>query len=146
MSETGCETFDKWCKLNDAQSMQAPPATIAKFVADVSHLGIEKIWPMIGEISRAHYLIGLADPTLGGAVSAAINAIAKIEPPQSWPAPLRVRFQTLPYDLQAYLAMQEKQQRGVITKALQDAAEARNVLAAIQQPERADDGISESAA
>lgn len=143
---SGCETFDKWCKLNDRSPMPAAPATVAQFVADVAALGIEKIWPMIGEISRAHYMIGLADPTLGGAVSAAINEIARIEPPKSWPAPLRLRFPILPYDLQAYLAMQDKQQRGVIAKAFQDAAEARKALEAIQQPERADDGISESAA
>jgi hypothetical protein len=140
---TGCEVFEKWCRLNDLAPMPAAPATVARFVSDISAMGIEKIWPMIGEISRAHYLIGLADPTLGGAVSAAINAIAKIEPPQSWPAPLRLRFQTLPYDLQAYLAMQEKEQRRVISKALNEAAEARK---AIQKPEREDHGISESAA
>src|SRR4051795_3744516 len=140
---TGCETFDKWCALHGETPIPAVPVVVARFVSDIAAISIDKIWPMIGEISRAHYLIGLADPTLGGAVSAAINAIAKIEPPQSWPAPLRLRFQTLPYDLQAYLAMQEKEQRRVISKALNEAAEARK---AIQKPEREDHGISESAA
>ena len=137
MIETGCETFDKWCRLNNCTAMPAPPAIVARFVADISATGIQKIWPLVGEISRAHYLIGLADPTLGGAVSAAINAIANIDPPRSWPAPLKLRFQTLPYDLQAYLAAHEVERDREVRRAQNAAAHARQQLS-IQKPEVTD--------
>ena len=114
--------------------MPAVPMVVARFVADIAATGVEKIWPMIGEISRAHYLIGLADPTLGGTVTAALNAIAKIEPPRSWPKEYKFRFTTLPYDLQLYMAAHEAQRETELRRAHTEAAKARQALAAIQQP------------
>ncbi|SHM40895.1 hypothetical protein [Bradyrhizobium lablabi] len=137
MSETGCETFDRWCALNEQQAFPVAPTVVARFVYEVSALGIEKIWPFIGEISRAHYLIGLADPTLGGAVSAAINSIAKIEPPRCWPAGMKIRFQTLPYDMQVYVAAHEIDRDKVIRRAQQEAADAR-------KPKEKTDGTSKA--
>lgn len=125
MSDTGCETFDKWCRLNGQSPLPASPMSVARFVSDISATGVERIWQMIGQISRAHYLIGLADPTLGGAVSAAMNAIAKIEPPRSWPKEHKFRFEQLPYDLQAYIAVREQERDRVVRNALNEASAAR---------------------
>jgi hypothetical protein len=142
---TGCEPFDTWCAINREQSLPAAPATVARFVGDVAASGIMKIWSMIGEISRAHYLIGLADPTLGGAVTGALNDIANIEPPASYPDQMKLRFRTLPYDIAAYLASREKDQRREFTRINERAAGAEKALAAIQKPERVDNGTSETA-
>ena len=122
---TGCETFDRWCALHDETPIPAAPRVVARFVSDIAASGIEKIWPMVGEISRAHYLIGLADPTLGGAVSAAINEIARIEIPRSWPAGMKVRFQTLPYDMQVYVAAHEIDRDKAVRRAQNEAGELR---------------------
>jgi len=139
---TGCDTFDKWCQLHGETPLPAVPVVVAKFVADIAATGIEKIWPMIGQISRAHYLIGLADPTLGGAVSTALNAIAKIEPPRSWPNEHKFRFTALPYDLQAYLAVATAAREAELRRAQNEAVDLRKKLEAIEKSERADRGTS----
>jgi hypothetical protein len=80
---------------------------IARFVADIAPMGISDVWQAVQEISRAHYMIGLADPTIGGPVTAAINEIAKIDPPRSWPKEDQIRFRTLPYDMQLIVSKRE---------------------------------------
>ncbi len=59
--------FARWCELNGASWCPAAPADVAKFVSDCASLGIERLWPAVQEISKAHVSLGLADPTLGGA-------------------------------------------------------------------------------
>lgn len=110
--------------LNNVQPVPATPAIVARFVADVAPWGMEKIWPIVQEISRAHYTIGLADPTLGGPVAAAINQIAQIDAPRSWPADQKRRFLTLPYDLQVYVSEREAQRDKEVRRA-QNAATLR---------------------
>lgn len=121
-------TFERWCMLNEAQPIPATPMVVARFVNAVAPWGMQKIWPMVQEISRAHYTIGLADPTLGGAVAAAINEIAKIDPPRSWPADEKRRFASLPYDLQIYLCEREKQRDKEVRRAQGEAAKAKQEL------------------
>jgi hypothetical protein len=77
--------FARWCELNGVGLCPAAPADVAKFVADCASLGIERLWPAVQEISAVHRSLGLADPTLGGVVAAAISDVAGIEPPRSWP-------------------------------------------------------------
>jgi len=125
--------FENWCLLHDLEPVPAAPATVAKFVADIAPMGIEKVWPIVGEISRAHYMAGHADPTLGGPVAVAINDIAKIDPPRSWPKEQKFRFTSLPYDLQVYVAAHDKQRETTVRKALNEAAVLRQ-RAAIQTP------------
>lgn len=119
------KTFENWCDLRNVQPLPAVPSDVAKFVADIAPLGIDKVWPLVCEISRAHYLRGLADPTQGGWVASAINDIAKLDAPRSWPADRKADFARLPYDLQKFVAEQEKRQDAVVKAALQVAAEAR---------------------
>jgi hypothetical protein len=121
-------TFDNWCALNDVQPLPAAPADVAKFISDCATLGIEKLWPMVQEISRAHYTVGLADPTLGGWVSTAINDIARIDPPRSWPKDHKARFLALPYDVQMYVAAHDMQREKELRRAQNEAAEARQKL------------------
>jgi hypothetical protein len=102
------EMFERWAALNGITAHGASPTTIAKFVADIAPMGISKVWRAVQEISRAHYVIGLADPTLGGAVAAAVNEISKIPPPRSWPKEEQMRFLTLPYDIQITIEKRER--------------------------------------
>ena len=135
-------TFENWCALNNVQPVPAAPADVARFISDCAPLGMEKIWPLVQEISRAHYVVGLADPTLGGWVSAAINEIAKIDPPRSWPDEHKKSFARLPYDLQVYLSDHEAKREKEIRRAQNRAATAQQELAAIQKPVRAENGIT----
>lgn len=138
MSATGCETFDKWCAINDHSPLPAMPAAVAAFVSDIAAMGVARIWPMIGTISRAHYTIGLADPTLGGTVSAALNQIAKIEPPRSWPKEHKFRFAQLPYDLQLYVAAHQAERETELRRAHSEAATLRNELKQLKSKEATD--------
>ena len=80
-----------------------------------------------------HVALGLADPTLGGAASAAIDAVAGVTPPRSWPSDQKLRFKALPYDLQVYVAAHEAQREKTIRRAQNEAASARQQLVAHQQ-------------
>lgn len=122
--------FVRWCELNGASWCPAAPADVARFAADCGSLGVERVWSAVQEISRAHVALGLADPTLGGPVAAAISDIAGIEPPRSWPDNHKSRFKSLPYDLQRYVAAHEKQREKVLRRAQNEAALARQQLAA----------------
>jgi hypothetical protein len=99
--------FEKWCWLADESPIPASPTIIARFVAELAPTGISKVWPAVLEISRAHYTIGLPDPTLSYLVTTAINKISGIEAPRSWLVAERERFLTLPYDLQCTISRRE---------------------------------------
>jgi|KBSMisStandDraft_5_1062788.scaffolds.fasta_scaffold385001_2 hypothetical protein len=127
--------FTKWCELNGVPPCPAAPADVARFVSDCAALGIERLWPAVQDISRLHASIGLADPTLGGAAAAAVGDLGGIEPPRSWPDDRKLRFKSLPYDLQAYVAAREVQREKALRRAQNEAAIARRKLAACQQQE-----------
>ena len=122
--------FVKWCELNGLSPCPAGPAHVARFVVDCAPLGIERLWPAIQDVSRLHVSVGLADPTLGGVAAEAISDLAGIDPPRSWPAGPKQRFKSLPYDLQVYVASHEAQREKALRRAQNEAASARQKLAA----------------
>jgi len=124
--------FAKWCELNDVCFCPAAPAAVAKFVADCASLGIERLWPAVQQISQAHVALGLADPTLGGVAAAAISEVGGINAPRSWPDDRKQRFKALPYDVQIYIAAHEVQREKALRRAQNEAASARQRLAAGQ--------------
>ncbi len=126
--------FARWCELNGASFCPASPADVARFVSECASLGIERLWPAVQDVSRAHVSLGLADPTLGGVAAAAISDIAGIDPPRSWPNDRKQRFRSLPYDLQVYVADHEARREKAVRRAQNEAAIARQELAASQQP------------
>jgi hypothetical protein len=125
--------FARWCTLNGIGFCPAAPADVARFVLDCASLGIGRLWPAIQDISKTHSALGLADPTLGGAVAAAISSIAGIAPPRSWPDDRKQRFNSLPYDLQVYVAAHEASRERAIRRAQNEAASARRQLAACRE-------------
>lgn len=127
--------FVKWCELNGLSPCPAAPSDVARFVSDCGSLGIERLWPAVQEISSLHTSVGLADPTLGGAVAAAISGIARINPPRSWPADHQHRFKLLPYDLQVYVSAHESQRERVLRRAQNEAALAKRELTAFRDRE-----------
>jgi hypothetical protein len=126
--------FLAWCQHRGVRSIPARPASVALFVLENEALGIDALSRMVVEISGAHLRQGRSDPTSGYPVATALNSIAKIEPPRSWPKERKARFATLPYYLQLYVAGHEKQREATVSRAINEAAQARKELAAIQQP------------
>lgn len=96
-------TFDKWCAIRHVRPLPCAPVDVANFVFETSSLGIETLWPIIGEISRAHYLKGFSDPTMSQLVTNAINEITQIAPPRSWPKEHKAEFKRLSYPLQKFV-------------------------------------------
>lgn len=120
--------FARWCELNGAAFCPAAPAMVAKFVADCGSLGIARLWPAVQDISRTHVTLGLADPTLGGAVAAAVGAVAGLAPPRSWPEDLKQRFKSLPYDVQVFVAGHEARREKALRRAQNEAAVLRRKM------------------
>jgi hypothetical protein len=125
--------FAKWCELHGIAACPAAPADVARFVTDCAALGIERLWPAVQEILKMHAAHGLADPTLGGLASAAIDKVAGVVPPRAWPAEKKRRFKALPYDLQLFVAAHEAQRENAIRRAQNEAAGARRQLALCRQ-------------
>jgi len=125
--------FARWCELNAVPFCPAAPAAVAGFVKDCSSLGVDRLWSAVQEISKAHASLGLADPTLGAPVAAAISDVAGITPPRSWPGEYKQRFKSLPYDVQLFLAAHEAQREKALRRAQNEAAAARQKLAAPAQ-------------
>ena len=126
--------FADWCNLLGRRPLPAPPMLIAQFVAETGPLGIEKVWKAVQEISLAHRAAGFADPTLGGPVAAAVNDVAKIEPPRAWPKAEKARFLSLPYDLQVFFAKHERRRETEIRRAHSEAARLRQELEKLNEP------------
>ena len=57
------------------------------------------------------------------------------DPPRSWPNDRKQRFKSLPYDLQVYVADHEARREKAVRRAQNDAAIARQKLAAFQPPQ-----------
>lgn len=126
--------FVRWCELNGVMPCAAAPGTVARFVSDCAPLGIERLWPAVQDISNMHVSAGLADPTLGGAATAAISELAAIDPPRSWPADRKQRFKSLPYDLQVYVAAHEARREKALRRAQNEAAILRQKLKLSPEP------------
>lgn len=99
--------FEKWCSLRGESAIPASPTIVARFIADIAPMGIDRVWPAVLEISRAHYIIGLPDSTQSFPVASAINELSRLAPPRSWPAAEKLRFATLPYDIQLVISNRE---------------------------------------
>jgi hypothetical protein len=115
--------FENWCALRGVSALPARPATVAEFVTECYPLGVDRVWRILQEVSRAHRRQGVADPTMGPPVSLAMNELSRIEPPRSWPAGMKRRFLELPYDLQVYVNVREAERDRAVRQA-QNAASA----------------------
>lgn len=145
LGDPALDVFLHWCDLKGVRPIPISPAAIAGFVVESQPLGIDKIAASLAAISQAYASRGLADPTAGGPVAAAINRIAPVTPPRSWKADAKEAFKTFSHDLQVYLADHETQRENTLRKAQNEAATARNELKKLQ-PKEVKDGIQQDAA
>ena len=136
---SGWPLFKAWCEQREITPYPARPASVAFYILENAGLGIGELLRIVKSISLVHESV--ADPTASGAVPAALNKIAPIAAPRSWPKAGKLRFFSLPYDLQVYVAAHEDQREKEIRRAHNEAADARKALAAIQQPTEATNGI-----
>jgi hypothetical protein len=108
--------FERWCVINSHQPFGASPAIVTKFVNDISPMGIAAVWDAVQEVSRMHYTHGLSSPCNGGPVAAAINELAGIPAPRSWPRDEQNWFKSLPYDIQLIISKRERDRDNQVRK------------------------------
>ena len=114
--------FSAWCEMMNVRSCPARPAVLAGFVVDLSAImPSADLIKAVADIADWHLLYGLANPAATPIVLAALNEIATIEPPRSWPKKEKHRFRALPHDLQVYIAKREKE-RDLVVRRAQNAA------------------------
>jgi hypothetical protein len=111
--------------LKGERPLPADPQAVAAFIADYTMMGVERVWEAVKEISLAHQSAGLADPTVSGAPVHAMNALSKIDAPRCWRNDEKLRFYSLPYDLQLCVRKREEQRSRAVSRALQRIAEAK---------------------
>lgn len=125
--------YARWCELNGAPFCPARPADVARFVLDCAPLGIERLWAALQEISKYHEQLGLADPALGAAVATAVSQVACVDPPRSWAKEHKLRFKSLPYDMQVFIASHDARREKALRRAQNEVAAARQELAASRE-------------
>jgi hypothetical protein len=136
--------FGRWCVTRGKQSFPAAPADVAEFARDsFTRMPMQEVWWAVQEVAVAHLAQGLANPCAGGVVAYTINNLSPVEPPRSWPAPMKKIFTGLPWDVQRYLEGREHEREKVVRNAqreradaVREAAELRKQLAALKQQEQ----------
>ncbi|WP_424631339.1 hypothetical protein [Bradyrhizobium sp. SYSU BS000235] len=118
--------FAAWCEMMNVRSCPARPAVLAAFVVDLSaSMPAADLMKAVMDIADWHLLYGLANPAATPIVLAALNEIAAVEAPRSWPKKEKHRFHALPHDLQVYIAKREKERDLVLRRAQNAAAGSR---------------------
>jgi hypothetical protein len=129
--------FGRFALMRGIKPLPAQPAHVADFVREMWTLtsNVGKIWEAVQEVSHSHLSNGLADPTAGGPVAAAMNEISKLQPPRSWRKDFWPRWHALPWDVQNYLTQHEEQRDRVVRDAQNQAGDLRHKLKLLEQKE-----------
>jgi hypothetical protein len=127
------EEWRRWCEVNGRSPAPAAPHDIAAFVADISELGIERVWAAVKDISNAHEQFGLADPTKARCVLWAIGKVSKLEAPRSWRDDEKALFVELPYDVQKVVLRRETERDREVRRAHSERDRAEAELGKLQE-------------
>ncbi len=114
--------FATWCDNLGIPALPASPATVGLFIWQRPADHLADTLAIVGAVSRAHQARGLADPTLGYAVTSIVNHLASIDPPRSWPKAEHQTFKSLPIELQRFLVKREKERDREVRRVQNDAA------------------------
>jgi hypothetical protein len=114
-------TFNGWCAEKSLTPYPARPGVEAFYVLDNLPLGIARLEAVVESISAVHEFQGVADPTASTMVSEALNQVAPIAPPRSWPRTQWAHFASLPRALQKYVAAREIERDRAVRKSQNDA-------------------------
>jgi hypothetical protein len=131
--------FVHWSEAKGVRSFPAAPATVAQFTLENAGLGVDAVSEVLDHIAVMHEANGLANPVATWIVSEALDRVSsETEAPRSWPKEHKWRFTQLPCILRRYLVKHEHQRERTVRQSQNDAAAARQQLAAIQPTEAND--------
>jgi hypothetical protein len=128
---SGWPLFKSWCEQRQITPYPARPAAVAAFILENAALGIDELLRIVKSISVVHERV--ADPTASGAVPAALNKIAPIQPPRSWPKAERQMLLRLPYDLQKYWHSRADEVDRVVRRSQNEAGQLRRTFSDLQE-------------
>jgi hypothetical protein len=98
-------TWEAWCSAQGTEACPALPAAVAVYIMAHAALGIDRLEKIVASISAVHVNVAhVADPCLSPLVSAALNQVAPIEAPHSFPGAQKAQFMQLPRPLQKFVA------------------------------------------
>lgn len=117
--------FMEWCDLEGERACPATPAAVARFVAAAVNLGVDEVSRIIAAIAAWHDDLGFANPTATKAVNAALEDLAPITRPRSWPKLHEQMFNGLPYVLRLYVVQHDAQRETTVRRAQNAAAQSR---------------------
>jgi hypothetical protein len=118
------EEWRRWCLLNGVEPLPAPIAAVQAFVNTIAPLGSKKVWEIVQDISRDHWLKDLADPTVHLTIQKPDDS-KKNKPPRAWPADRKARFLELPEDWQQFLAEHDMHRERTVKMAMEAAHDVR---------------------
>jgi hypothetical protein len=123
--------FEAWAKAKQLPALPARPATVAFFILDNVALGLSRLLAVLEAIAAVYE--DAADPTLSPVVAAALQKVAPIPQPRSWPKAAVAQFVALPRSLQTYIAAHETKRDLEIRRCQNEAATARHALAQLKK-------------
>jgi hypothetical protein len=92
-----------WCKTKSVRHAPAKPHVVAAFIIEQGNLDA------LPAIDLLHQSFDLSNPVMTGIVGAAIERVASVKPPRSWPAADKALWATLPAQIRERISMREKQ-------------------------------------
>jgi hypothetical protein len=119
------QAFIRWCEQKGTTALPASISAVALFVLEHQKDGLETVLAHLADISGSHCDAGLADPTTSYPATAALNKIARVEPPRSWDADGRALFLGLPYAVQRFVLKRETERDVALRQAQNRLAEER---------------------
>ena len=100
VSAANVQPFIEFCRGKGVPHLPAKPTTVAAFVLEHTALGqSDKIRELVAAIEILHDLNGYANPAATSLVRFALDRMAPIEPPRSWPKEHKLLFTALPVEI-----------------------------------------------
>jgi hypothetical protein len=127
-----------FCKDRSCRHAPAKPWVCAAYALErhKQSIDVERMVTELHAITRLHSKFGLADPVTGP-VHLAVERIAKIKPPRSWPPEDKALFATLPALIRYRIETREQQRDTELRRRQNEYAEKLNALKPNDEPKEA---------
>lgn len=121
--------FQSFCQTRGVRFLPAHPATVASFAFSENSFGVpsERIMSALEAIELNHDNAGLPNPIATSMVRAALGKVLTLPAPR-WPDRDKLKFFTLPIEVQAVILRREKRNTQEIKRCQLEAADLRHKL------------------
>jgi hypothetical protein len=120
--------FTEFCKGHGVRALLAAPGTVAAWIITNEINSPETILRTLQAVEAAHSNHNLANPVACPSPQAALARVLKVEAPMSWSKTDKLKFMTLPADIQEIISRRARQDEVALRRAQSELAEIRNQL------------------